>query len=88
MNQVYGRDQFHLAALATHPDFQGRGYGEQLVLSGIEMAPVLDLDTVTLIATPVGEPVYFSLGFRSIANISITSVDEDMVFPFDVMVYP
>ncbi|KAK4946316.1 hypothetical protein LTR10_014514 [Elasticomyces elasticus] len=88
LNDVYGHNQFYLAVLATHPDFQGRGYGEQLVLSGIEMAPILDLDTVTLIATPVGEPVYFSLGFRPIANISITSVDEDMAFPFDVMVYP
>ncbi|KAI1625746.1 hypothetical protein EDD37DRAFT_316808 [Exophiala viscosa] len=88
LNEVYGRNQFYLAALATHPDFQGREYGEQLVLSGLQMAPILDLDTVTLIATPVGEPVYFSLGFRSVANISITSVGEDMVFPFDVMVYP
>ena len=88
LNDVYGHDQFYLAVLATHPDFQHHGYGEQLVLSGIDMAPILDLDTVTLIATPIGEPVYFSLGFRSIANISITSVDGDMAFPFDVMVYP
>jgi GNAT superfamily N-acetyltransferase len=87
LNDVYGSTQFYLAVLATHPDFQGRGYGEQLVLSGIDMAPTLGLDVVTLIATPMGEPVYFSLGFQSIANFSVTSIDGDMAFPYDVMIY-
>jgi GNAT superfamily N-acetyltransferase len=87
LNDVYGSNQFYLAALATHPDFQGRGYGEQLVLSGTDMAPTLGLDVVTLIATPMGEPVYFSLGFQSIANFSVTSIDGDMAFPYDVMIH-
>ncbi|KAK5454987.1 hypothetical protein LTS15_005707 [Exophiala xenobiotica] len=87
LNDVYGSNQFYLAVLATHPDFQGRGYGEQLVLSGIDMAPTLGLDVVTLIATPMGEPVYFSLGFQSIANFSVTSIDGDMAFPYDVMIH-
>lgn len=85
---MYGSNQFYLAALGTHPDFQHRGYGEQLVLHGIDMAEMLGLDKVTLIATPLGEPVYFSLGFQSIANFSVSSVDGDMDFPYDVMVYP
>ena len=87
LNDVYGANQFYLAVLATHPDFQGHGYAERLVLSGIDMAPTMGLDVVTLIATPMGEPVYFSLGFQSIANFSVTSIDRDIAFPYDVMIH-
>lgn len=82
----FGKHKLYLNTLATHPDYQSRGAGSKLVLEGLKIARSHHLNA-TLIATPVGEPLYHHLGFVSIANISITSVDKDEAFPYDVMYY-
>ena len=82
--------QLHLRLLATHPDYQGRGLGEAhcewgLAWAAQQLGNVVDY--VTLIATPRGFPVYRSLGFESLTNISIKGVDDEVEFWHEVMKY-
>ena len=86
VDNVFGSNQIYLNTLATHPDYQSRGAGTSLVRSGLDMASNYRAN-VTLIATEAGRPIYRHVGFKSFVNISISSVDEDADFPFDVMFY-
>jgi len=86
LDNEYGSDQVYLALLATHPDYQGRGFGERQCLLGIERAREISLP-VTLMATPAGYQVYHSLGFKSLTNFTISTVDADDLFWFEVMRY-
>lgn len=66
--------QLYLDSLATHPDWDGNGFAAQNLYWGIEFAKSLE-EPVTLIATPVGYPLYDDIGFRSLKNVSITTLD-------------
>ncbi|RVX74472.1 hypothetical protein B0A52_01598 [Exophiala mesophila] len=88
--------QFYLDTLGTLPDYQRRGAGGALVRSGLDFAKETmgqdDNVTATLIATPAGEPLYLHLGWDSLKNFTVTSLDrldgggkEEWVF--DVMKY-
>ena len=67
--------QMHLALLGTHPDWDGHGFGAAHCQWGMEMARGMDVST-TLMATPAGWPLYDSLGFDSVANITIETLGE------------
>ena len=78
--------QLYLSLLATHPDWDGNGFGAAQVEWGMERARAegqwLSLlhsrqirVPVTLLATPVGYPLYKSLGFESVANVTFTLID-------------
>lgn len=78
--------QFYLAGLATHPDWDGHGFGAAQVEWGIEKARLEEERLsklqgkqvrvpVTLFATPAGYPLYKSLGFESVANITLELLD-------------
>ena len=66
--------QLYLGSLGTHPDWDGHGFAAEQVEVGLREAALAELP-VTLIATPAGYPVYDSLGFRSLANITIAALD-------------
>ncbi|KAK5111648.1 hypothetical protein LTR62_004753 [Meristemomyces frigidus] len=66
--------QLYLNLLATHPDWDGHGFGAAQVEFGMEVAKARDAP-VTLIATPAGYPLYDSLGFSSGANLTLEMYD-------------
>lgn len=95
LDSLYAREnQFHLAILATHPDYQRQGAGGALVNAGVrigrEKYEGLNA-TATLIATEQGEPLYTHLGWKSLHNFTVHSID--MVegareeWRFDIMVH-
>ncbi|KAK1080409.1 hypothetical protein LTR33_005569 [Friedmanniomyces endolithicus] len=61
--------QLYLNLLATHPDWDGHGFGAEQVELGLREAARVGMP-VTLLASPAGWPLYDSLGFRSLANIT------------------
>lgn len=63
-----------LALLATHPDWDGHGFGAAHVEVGLQKAANAN-KSVELLATPAGYPLYDSLGFRSIGNITVEMLD-------------
>jgi GNAT superfamily N-acetyltransferase len=86
VDEPFGPNQLYLAMLCTHPDFQLHGAGTRLVSRGIEFGREKDVN-VTLIALPTSESFYAHIGFDSFTNFSISSVDENEYFRYDVMGY-
>lgn len=86
VDDYFGKDQLYLELLATHPDYQGRGAGTRLVRNGLQRAHEANINA-TLIAAATAESFYIYLGFTSITNISVETVDGDQKFRFDVMAY-
>lgn len=86
VDEYFGRNQLYLELLATHPGYQGRGAGTRLVRNGLRRAKEADINA-TLIAEATAETFYVYLGFTSIKNVSIETVDGDQTFRFDVMAY-
>lgn len=68
------QSQLYLELLATHPDWDGHGFGASHCRWGMNRAAAMKVP-ITLIATPAGYPLYDSLGFDSIANITINMLD-------------
>ena len=63
-----------LEQMVVHPKFQRQGYGTKLGMEGLSVAGKEDL-AVWVIATPMGEKLYESLGFCH--EKSVETVDED-----------
>lgn len=78
--------QMYLGLLGTHPDWDGHGFGAAHCQWGVEMARGMGVP-VTLIATPAGWPLYDSLEFESVANITIETLDEPENLWFEYMRY-
>jgi GNAT superfamily N-acetyltransferase len=53
----------HLSNVCTHPADRGRGFGRACVGAALDWAREAGTDSVSLHATPEGEPLYRSLGF-------------------------
>lgn len=88
------KNQIYLDTLATLPDYQRRGAGSALVRSAVALGSVAYKDqnvTATLIATPTGELLYQYLGWESMHNYSVHSLDvvngTREQWKFDVMKY-
>ena len=84
--------QFYLALLATHPSWDGHGFGARHVQWGQERSRTLSLEfslepkmPVTLLASPAGYPLYDSLGFESVENATISMLDGLGELWFEVM---
>ncbi|KAF2035901.1 hypothetical protein EK21DRAFT_53651 [Setomelanomma holmii] len=84
IDDAFGPDQLYLEYLATHPDYQLRGAGTRLTNSGLESGRKARVN-ITLLALPTAEGFYAHLNFSSVANMSISSVDGDQLFRFNVM---
>jgi hypothetical protein len=78
--------QLYLKLLATHPDWDGNGFGARHVEWGqqlsLELGPSMP---VTLFASPAGYPLYDSLGFESVKNATIAMLDGLGDLWFEVM---
>lgn len=79
----YPGTQVYLNILATHPNWDGQGFGAAQCHWGMAMASEMGRPT-TLLATPAGWPLYDSLGFESVANITIKTLDsfDDLWFEY------
>lgn len=86
VDEVFGSDQLYLDTLATHPEHQLRGSGTRLVTQGTDIGTQEHVN-VTLIAEPTARTFYLHLGFSSVDNVTIMSVDRDEKFSFSVMKY-
>lgn len=72
--QSENRTQLYLGILATHPDWDGHNFGAANCQWGMDFARREGWPT-TLIATPAGWPLYDSLGFESLGNITVKMLD-------------
>jgi len=86
VDEPFGENQLYLQLLSTHPEFQLHGAGTRLVSRGVEVGRKNDVN-VTLIALPTAEGFYEHIGFNSVVNFTISSVDEDESFRYNVMAY-
>lgn len=55
-------------AVATIPEYRGRGYGEAITWAGIARRPDLP---ATLQASPMGRPVYKRMGFETVGEFTV-----------------
>lgn len=83
---VYPR-QLYLNVLATHPKWDGYGFAARHLDWGKEFSLKLSGPAwpVTLLATPVGWPLYDSVEFQSIANVTVRMLDGLGDLWFEVM---
>jgi hypothetical protein len=78
--------QLYLKLLATHPDWDGNGFGARNPEWGKKLSRELEpVMPVTLFATPAGYPLYDSLGFESVKNATIAMLDGLGELWFEVM---
>ncbi|KAK3672044.1 hypothetical protein LTR78_008014 [Recurvomyces mirabilis] len=66
--------ELYLNVIATHPDWDGHGFGAAQVEYGLGKAKEAGAN-VTLVATPAGHPLYASLGFEAVANVTMQMFD-------------
>ncbi|KAF7539103.1 hypothetical protein G7054_g2425 [Neopestalotiopsis clavispora] len=85
LNEVYDR-QDYLALLATHPKWDGNGFAATHLKWGMALADATATPT-TLLATPAGYPLYSSLGFEDMYNLSVNRLDGKGTFWYEVMVH-
>jgi hypothetical protein len=85
------QDQLYLNLLATHPEWDGNGFGARQVGWGMELSRRLGGGggggeegmgeataasiPVTLLSTPAGWPLYESLGFEGVENATVGLLD-------------
>ncbi|KAF2803349.1 uncharacterized protein BDZ99DRAFT_482196 [Mytilinidion resinicola] len=82
----FGASHFQLQILATHPEFQRRGAGGQLVGWGIQLAQCLNM-AISVFASPMGERLYLRLGFVSVASVFVNVEKELESVVLAAMVY-
>ena len=68
-------EHFYLAALSTHPDWDGHGFAAQSLTWGMDFAKERG-EPATLIATPAGYPLYVAHGFQSVKNLTIETFSD------------
>jgi ribosomal protein S18 acetylase RimI-like enzyme len=93
LNDVYPEEQqLYLSSLATLPAYQGHDIAGHLLRKGLNLIDDVPSYSwprelyATLMATKMGEPLYFENGYESIKNITIYALDTKEEFVFDVMV--
>lgn len=73
---AYPSGQVYLALLATHPDYDGHNFGATHCRWGMDLAVKrVKGEPVTLMATPEGYPLYKSLGFEEVKNVTLEFLD-------------
>lgn len=85
LDDVYDR-QDYLALLATHPKWDGNGFAAVHLEWGMALADETATPT-TLYATTAGYPLYKSVGFKDVHNVTIDRLDGKGTIWFEVMVH-
>lgn len=83
---VYGTDHIQLQVLATHPDYQRRGYATRLCKWGIDVARANDR-YIIVFASPMGKSLYSHLGFRQVADVPVQADGEKEKVVLSAMMY-
>lgn len=81
-----GPERIHLRVLAVRPDFQRRGAGAALCKRVIERARE-QKRSVTLIASPMGRPLYSSVGFSYEGTVTIQTEGEEEKLSVGAMLF-
>jgi hypothetical protein len=68
-------EQFYLNTLATHSDWEGRGFASLNLRWGMQYAKEHQIPA-TLMASPIGYPVYDHYGFQSLKNVTIGTLED------------
>ncbi|KAI9775594.1 MAG: hypothetical protein M1839_000995 [Geoglossum umbratile] len=69
-DDIHGTNRLQLQVLATHPDYQRRGYGTRLCRWGIDIARSRDM-YIIVFGSPMGRALYSFLGFRVLAELPV-----------------
>lgn len=80
----YGEKQVHLQILGTHPYYQRRGAASALLRYGIQQAREEKLP-ITLLASPMGQPLYASFGFEDRGKVVVQVDGEEDKVTLDAM---
>ena len=64
------QDSVGLYGIGTPPEYRGHGYGSALTVAGINWGASNGATVAVLQASTMGEPVYRSLGFRSVFDMT------------------
>lgn len=78
--------QLNLGGLGTHPEWDGNGFAAIHLHWGLTLAAQRGVPT-TLLATPVGYPLYRSEGFVDVYNLTIERLDGKGEFWFEAMAH-
>jgi hypothetical protein len=85
LDKVYGK-QLYLNTLATHPDFDGRGYAAAQLAWGKSLnSSEGGANNITLISSPAGYELYKTSGFESLRNLTMTKVGGGYLEWFEAM---
>jgi GNAT superfamily N-acetyltransferase len=68
------QDSVGLYGIGTPPEYRGHGYGSALTVAGINWGASNGATVAVLQASTMGEPVYRSLGFRSVFEMTAWSL--------------
>ncbi len=63
---AYGPDRGWIAAVNTHPDHRGRGYGRQVTEASQRFLEAQGVGRIMLDASESGRPLYEKMGFRAL----------------------
>lgn len=63
-----------LYGIGTPPEHRGHGYGSAMTVAGIAWGAAQGATMAVLQASPMGEPVYRSLGFRTVFDMNAWSL--------------
>ncbi|SPJ82062.1 uncharacterized protein FTOL_09467 [Fusarium torulosum] len=81
----FGKEQIGLGRLVTHPDFRRRGAASMICEWGQKEA-CKDGKSLGLLATPMGKPLYLSLGYKVIGKVVAQVEGEEERVEVDAMV--
>jgi predicted acetyltransferase len=81
----FGKEQIGLGRLVTHPDFRRRGAASMICGWGQREA-CKDGKSLSLLATPMGKPLYLSLGYKVIGKVVAQVEGEEERVEVDAMV--
>ncbi len=62
----------HISTLAVHPDWQGRGFGELLLITVLQTAVKMEAEQVTLevrVSNKVAQALYHKYAFRTLMDL-------------------
>jgi len=85
---IFHQNVAWLAHIMVHPDFRGQGIGKKITQTLLNIG-IKRVETILLIATKLGKPVYSSLGFNVVEEYSFFNKGQlsfavsDYIIPFN-----